>query len=239
MTLLENSAFKVKASTVATSVGIVPEKGALLFDENLNTHVLGNGTAWVPVLVEPYADTFWLDLLGPVTGSRLDSSSGRIDFDYFNGAIGFQANARYPNEPLVFRMQIQHYWKIETAGKPHIHWKQQHATEIPNWLFAWKFSKNGAADAIETDWTNYTLSVIESHAFEYSSGVMNQISIFPDMDLTGGNVSDLLTCVLFRDSGNDSSLFAGNDPSSLVEIVTDLDLHIQVDTPGSRQEYIK
>ena len=239
MTLLTNSSFKVKASSVATSVGIEPEAGALLFDRNLNTHVLGNGSTWVPVLVEPYSDTFWLDLLGPATGSRLDLTSGRLDFNYFNGAIGYQANARYDDEPVVFRMQIQHYWKLTTAGKPHIHWKQQHATNIPNWLFGWKLSSNGASDIIETDWSNYTLTVPSSHEFEYSAGVLDQITDFPDIDLTNAGISDLLTCVLWRDSANASGLFDGADPSALVELVTDLDVHIQIDMPGSRQEYTK
>jgi len=237
-TTLTNSSFKVKAGNVVTSVGIEPEAGALLFDETLNTHVLGNGTEWVPVLVEPYADSYWLDMLGPLTGVNLDSAATRYSLDVYNGAIAFNADARYPNEIIVMEIQIQHYWKLLTDGKPHLHWKQQSAN-IPNWLFGWKLSKNGEADIIETDFTNYTLAKIASHTFAYTSGVMNQISNFPDIDLSGANISDLLTVIFFRDTTNASTLFDGVDPSVLVEYASDLDIHIQVDMPGSRQEYIK
>lgn len=237
-TTISNSSFKVKASSVATSVGIEPEAGALLFDENLNTHVLGNGNAWVPVLVEPYADSFWVDLLGPATGSRLDSNSTRYRFNFFNGTIEFDNDARNDEEPLVFEYQLLHEWKEGTNGKPHLHWPQQSA-DVPNWLVGYKLDNNGETGAIETDFTGYTFGVIQSHAYTYTSGVLNQISILPDFDLSGAGISSLLKVVLFRDTTNASGLFAGADPSALTEHISDLDIHIEVDMPGSRDEYVK
>ena len=238
MTLLTNSSFKVKASSVATSVGIEPEAGALLFDRNLNTHVLGNGSAWVPVLVEPYADTFFVDMLGPLFGQRLDAAATRYSYNAFNGAIQFDSDARYTEEVIIQHVQIQHWFKLTTNGKPHLHWKQQSA-DIPNWLMAWKLDRNGEAGAVETDYSNFTFGTLQSHAFTYTSGVLNQISLFPDIDLSDANISDLLTIALWRDTANASTLFAGADPSALDELAMDLDTHIEIDTPGSRQEYVK
>jgi hypothetical protein len=233
-----NSAFKVEAEQVATTTGIVPEKGAVLFDLSIPGYVMGDGTNWLPVLIEPYSDTYWLDMLGPLSGQRIDLSSGRVDMNYFNGALGFQANARYPEEVVMARVQIQHYWKVGTNGKPHLHWKQQSAN-IPNWLLGWKLSKNGEADLIETDYSNFNFGVLQSQEFTYTSGVLNQISNFPDIDLSTAGISDMLTLSLWRDTGNVSTLFAGADPSAITELATDLDIHIEVDMPGSRQEYIK
>jgi len=237
-TTLSNSSFKVKASNVETSVGIKPEAGALLYDKNLGYHVLGNGTEWVRVQIIPYSDAFWIDMLGPLIGQRIDSASTRYAYDPYNGAIAFDNDARYPNELITQEIQINHWWKLTTNGKPHLHWKQQ-SEDIPNWVFAWKLSSNGAADIIESDFSNYTFGIIQSHEFEYSSGVLNQISDFPDIDLSNAGISDLLTIQFFRDTANATGLFAGADPSALVEYATDLDVHIQVDMPGSRQEYIK
>lgn len=238
MTTLSNSAFKVKAGTVKTSVGIVPEKGALLFDENLNCNVIGNGSEWVPILVEPYADTYYIDSLGPLAGVNLDSAATRYSLNRFNGAIQFNADSRYPNEVIVQRHQLNHWWKVATNGHPHLHWKQQSAN-IPNWLLAWKLSNNGEADLIETDFSNYTFETISGHAYTYTSGVLNQISTFPEIDLSGADISSILLVAFFRDTANASGEFGGADPSALAEYATDLDVHIEIDTPGSRQEYIK
>lgn len=185
-----------------------------------------------------YSNTVWEDMLGPLAAQRLDVSSGRIDYNYFNGAIDFATNARYPEEPAGIRMQIPHRYKVGTNGKPHLHWKQQ-GSSIPNWLIAWKLSENGESDLIETDYTNYTFGVLASHTFTYTSGVLNQISIFPTMDLSTANISDLLHVILFRDSANTSGLFAGSDPSAVGELATDLDIHIEFSTPGSAEEYTK
>ena len=181
---------------------------------------------------------YWDDMLGPLISANLDVSSGRIDYDYFNGAIAYQNNARYPGEPVAQKNQFTHRYMVGTNGRPHMHWKQQ-SVNIPNWLLAWKLSSNGEADIIETDFSNYNLEIIANHVFTYTSGVLNQISVFPEIDLSTANISDNLHIVLFRDSANTSGLFAGADPSGIIEYVTDLDTHIQLDRNGSEQEYTK
>lgn len=185
-----------------------------------------------------YADTYYDDMLGPLVAAKMDISSGRIDYNYFNGAVAFQANARYPEEPAGIRMQIPHKWKPGTYTHPHIHWKQQSATK-PNWLFAYKISENGEADIIETDYSNYTLDTIRNDVFTYSSGVLNQISEFDSIDMTGVGISDVFHVILFRDNDNTSGLFSGASPSIIVEYATDLDLHIEINEPGSANEYSK
>ena len=44
-----NSAFKVKVGTIPVIDGIVPEKGALLFDESISTLYLGDGFNWTAI----------------------------------------------------------------------------------------------------------------------------------------------------------------------------------------------
>jgi len=237
-TQLTNSAYKVKAGSVATTTGLNLEAGAIVFDESTQTLKVSDGVSWHEIAAIPYNNTYWVDILGPLTGNRLDSNSTNYEFDFFNAAMRFDNNARYPNEIISMEVQIQHYWKLETAAKPHLHWKQQSAN-IPNWLLGYNIDKNGQAGVIETDFSNYTFAELASHAFTYTSGVLNQISLFPDIDLTGCGISDLIHVVLFRDTANASGVFAGADPSSLAEYASDLDMHIQVDAPGSDQEYVK
>lgn len=233
-----NSSFKVKASPVNTTTGLVPEAGAIVHDLSTDTLKIGDGSAWHEVMAAPYNNTYWVDLLGPATASRLDSVSSRYQFNFFNGTVSFNADARYTNEPLMFKYQLLHEWKIGTDGKPHLHWKQQSAN-IPNWLVGYFLEVNGDSSAIETDYTNYEFGVIQDHAFTYTSGVLNQISVLPDFDLSGAKLSSVLRIILFRDTTNASGLFAGVDPSALVEHISDLDVHIQVDAPGSDDQFIK
>ena len=44
---------------------------------------------------------------------------------------------------------------------------------------------------------------------------------------------------MLRDNSNASGLFAGADPYTVTASMTFADIHIQSDTLGSRQEYIK
>ena len=46
-TQITNSAFKVKMGSVPNTLGIPPEKGAVLFDESLNSFVIGDGINWL------------------------------------------------------------------------------------------------------------------------------------------------------------------------------------------------
>ena len=183
--------------------------------------------------------TTWDDLLFPLTGQKIDVASGRINYDYFNGTVNFNANARYPEEPVGFAVQIKHKWKEGSVVRPHIHWLQQHATEIPNWLLGYKISKKNTARTIETDFSNHTFLLISEHRYTYASGVLNQISHFTPITLTGVEISDMVHFVLFRDTGNVSTLFAGADPSALGEHIDEFDVHIEIDSIGSNEEYVK
>jgi hypothetical protein len=52
-------------------------------------------------------------------------------------------------------------------------------------------------------------------------------------------LSDILQVRVIRDTDNASGLFAGNDPYTATVGAINFDVHYQVDTNGSRQEYAK
>ena len=184
--------------------------------------------------------TCWDDKLGYLMGKNIDTSSGRIDYSYYNGAVKFQANARYPEEPVVVRHQIDHAWVLgsNVVARPHLHWIQQ-SSNVPNWLCAYKVVRNGHATTIDSDWSNYTLLPWADNIATYTSGTIEQITTFAEITVPTLAVSDFIITVLFRDSANTSGEFSGADPSGVAEYATDLDLHMKRDMLGSRTEYTK
>jgi len=182
--------------------------------------------------------TVWDDLRFPLQGARINIAAGRLDYDFLNGGVGFQSNARYPEEPVSMICQLEHKTKFDIV-RPHIHWMQQSGVSIPNWLLAHKVLENGTTTTLESDFSNYTLTAADSHMFPYTSGNLVQLSTFPDIDVSSLTVSDFLHFVLFRDSANTSTLFSGSDPSSETELIFEFDIHIEIDTLGSRTEFTK
>lgn len=183
----------------------------------------------------------WDDIIQPLTGRRLDVSSGRIDYNYALKGVDFQDNTRITeeNEVVHFGYQIEHRFRLDGEAHPHIHWLQTSAS-IPNWWMRWRFHQNGKAIG---DWTEL---IFDTHVFTYTSGTILQIS-YPSsgyIDFTtavGGalGVSDFIDVEFGRDNDNDSELFSGSDPVSGTATIKAFDMHLQVDANGSPQEYSK
>lgn len=181
------------------------------------------------------------DLSNAIIASRLDSASGRLNYDYFNAGVSFASNARYPDEPVVIPVQGKHSMKYGSGMKcdPHFHWLQEQV-EIPNMLLAVKITNyDGELTTKETDWSNYDLYVTERSKNTYVSGVLPQITFFPELDISNLKLSGSIDYVLFRDSGNVSGLFDGVDPVAGDVTVKYSDAHYLFDSIGSRERYNK
>lgn len=174
----------------------------------------------------------WDDLRFPATGSRLDNASTRYSYDFVNCGIIFNNNSRYTQEPLCHVAQMPHGWKEESAIRPHIHWNQISAN-VPNWLISYRFYNNGGTIPA------FTNAILSSHAFTYVSGTLAQISSFPEIDMTGLNASCLGDVIIYRDTANASTLFGGADPEASNILFKEFDIHHQVDSFGSAQEFVK
>lgn len=174
------------------------------------------------------------DLKFPLTGRNIDTVSGRLSYDFYNGTVGFAANARFNiAETVSFNCQMPHNWIIGTTISPHFHWLQQHATNIPNWLLGYRVLDIGDEyPAIMTDFTGHTLVTPVSHAYTYTSGVLEQMTVFPDIDMSSSGLSANIHFCVWRDSLNTSTLFAGADPSAQIEHVREFDIHYDVKTFG-------
>jgi len=195
-------------------------------------------TIWNPKRVKPYFvlrddELAWDDLRFPFIGRNIDTTSGRLGYNYTEVGIFFAANARYAaTEQVSIVVQFPHAWKSESAICPHIHWIQGQNV-IPNFLMEYRIYKNGTVPPVT--WTKATL---QDHAFPYSAGGL-QLSSFADIDMTGiDSVSAIMDIKFFRDTTNGSGLF-GADPYTGDVLVKELDIHYQVDSLGSFTEYSK
>lgn len=182
----------------------------------------------------------WDDISNPVLISNVDLTTGRLSYDLYNGGLIFATNARYPEEPVVAPIQLKHAQKYGAgaAYHAHVHWLQEQAA-IPNFLMAYKLTNYGTTTTKETDYSNYTLAKWDNHKFTYTSGVLPQITEFVEIDLSGATISASLDVVVFRDTANVSTLFAGADPVAAGVTVKFIDGHVMFDSAGSRQEYVK
>ena len=182
----------------------------------------------------------WDDLSGALAGARLDTASGRIDIDWFNMGVNFNANARYPEEPVIIPIQAKHSMLLGTGAvfRPHFHWLQRQVA-IPNMLLGVKLTNYGSLTTFETDWSNYAFSIPTTSVWTYVSGVLAQITRFPEIDISSLTLSGSIDVVIFRDTANVSGLFAGVDPIAADVTIKYNDGHVLHDTGGSREEIVK
>jgi hypothetical protein len=175
----------------------------------------------------------WDDLRFPMSGARLDSASTRYSYDYTECTVDFNTDARYTEEPTAMVAQMPHSKMLGSAVCPHLHWVQQEAN-VPNWLLASRCYNNG--DLVPA----FNLTVADHVEFAYASGNLMQMSEFPAI-LAPDNekVSAIFDLILYRDSANASTLFAGADPYTVAAKTKEFDLHYLIDSLGSGQEGVK
>jgi hypothetical protein len=172
--------------------------------------------------------TIWDDVNGSAlqvkvlgTGVSINNTENTLDFT----ATADLNDYGYDN------YQTPHSKKLESDIYPHIHWVQKE-DNTPNWLLQYRFQSNGTAT--ETTWTNY---VCNTNAFAYTTGTINQIS-YGD-GIAGNGLSSVIQMRVLRDTNNDSTEFSTTDSYSQTANITFIDIHVEKDTEGSRQQYIK
>jgi hypothetical protein len=136
---------------------------------------------------------------------------------------------------VTMSIQVNHDWKHGSDIFPHIHWWQA-GSVTPNWLIQYRWQAQGTAKT-----GTWTYQPWTSNAYTWSSGTLNQISAFGTITPpAAASLSDIVQFRILRDVDNDSSQFAGTDPAAAVDVdAVNFDIHIQVDSFGSNQEYVK
>lgn len=161
-----------------------------------------------------------------VTGTEVSINSTELSVDFTDTA--------QLNDYAYTNFQFKHARKLDTIIYPHVHWTQE-SSDIPNFLVQYRWQVNGQSKV--TTWSNY---ILDTNAFTYVSGSLNQISYGSGIAApTIDGISGILQVRLIRDTDNDSTEFTVADAYTGTVQVTELDIHYEIDTIGSREEYTK
>jgi hypothetical protein len=186
-------------------------------DHDHDTTYLALGAA--PVLTG--AGTVFNDLVFQMT-QGLQGANAKPDFDNTNVGLLFPNNNTA--ERVYINVQMPHNWKEGSTIYPHVHWHQSAAT-TPVFQMDFRWANIGAAAGSFT--TAYTMA---TKAMPYVNGTIHQISTAAaGIDGTGKTMSSILQIKLYR---NDSA-YQGDC------LVTSFDIHYEIDSMGSNEEYVK
>lgn len=187
---------------------------------------------------------YWTDIVNSLTGRRLASISGGVDYNYIENSITFKSGGAVGdiNDMVAWSVQYNHELLQENYDdgviqlapqvKPHMHWEQTTAKDY-QFTLRYRIQYNGQQKA--TAWTTLTMSAVNDSAFIYSTGTANQISLFKNgsneniIELTAGEA--LSATIQFQ-------LWRTDSETEDVE-VTFVDCHAPNDRGGSEEEYIK
>ena len=176
--------------------------------------------------------TAFRDEFGDIT--KLKVVGAGITETLTENTVGFQTNCSYTEDYLISNFQFNHDKLIGSSVFPHIHWFQtQNAT--PNFLVQYRWQVNGQAKT--TAWSNLPMT---TNAFTYVSGTLNQITHGAGIAAPANEgVSTILQVRVTRDKTNASTAFSGSDTHTVTAEITSFDVHLELDTLGSRTQYSK
>jgi hypothetical protein len=172
-------------------------------------------------------ESVWDDLRVPGLATALGATSpDLISFLAAGGleVLGFDGNATL--EQVFFTVQLPHTYKQGTDIYPHVHWSPVN-TNAGN--VVWQ---------LEYTWVNIdgtfpasaTITVTDAAS---TTAWSHQVAPFAAITGTGKEISSMLVCRLFRDPTD------GNDDYASDAAFLEIDFHHEVNTMGSRQEFVK
>ncbi len=193
--------------------------------QNPSDFLVDCGTAKTLELVE----TVWDDVRVNALSVKLAGIKDPSFTAFMNGVYSytFSDQALAINEEEVFfTVQIPHTYKEGTDIECHVHWTPSDAAAgTVRWglEYTWQDINGvfGATTIIYID--DATNSTDREHL----------VAPFPTITGTGYNLSSMLVCRLFRNSSH------ANDNYTNDAFFLEFDVHIEINTLGSRQEFIK
>lgn len=168
--------------------------------------------------------TSWDDLSAPLNTER-QGAGGKPDYDFTNLGLLFPQND--DTEIAYLIIQMRHQKLLDSDIKLHVHYIQS-VTQQPTFKIDYRWYNNG--DAVPGSWTTISTADGNKGIFTWSSGSILQIATFPAVSAPANEtVSSNLDIKLYRDD---------NDVTGDV-LAKYVDLHYQINSFGSREEYTK
>ncbi len=179
--------------------------------------------------------TVWQDMVMDISGRRLSSVSGTVDYDFDEVAISFSPDGDIADagDRVCGNQQINHQFKVgaEVTFKPHIHWWQPVTTNAVGdvvFTLQWRLQRNSFVKA--TSWTAITAAAGTGDVWDHTAkadGDYNQITRFDNI-VVACAISDTIQLRLTR-----------TDSVSGAVLGYFFDLHGEIDSLGSEDEIVK
>lgn len=180
--------------------------------------------------VESFANTSqyesnWDDLRFPASGVSIGGLSTPPDVDADTGLLLFDSTNI---ETIAIAAQMPHARKVDSIIKPHVHWrKTSDAAGDVVWSLRYKWLNN---NEVEPDWSSI---ITATDIFTVGSDQKMHIASWGEISGTGKTLSSMFIAQIGRlptDAGDDYAADA---------LLYEFDIHYQIDTLGSEQEFIK
>ncbi len=212
----------------------------MTIDKDGNTRI-GNGTNNTYIEADGSLSyegtaTRWDDLKVPVTSLK-EKGINIPNWDPFIGGTytyWFKKETSASNEnELFFTVQMPHAWKEGSNIFPHVHWTADAniGTSKVEWGLEYTWANPGSVfGAIGTILVDTPVAALGTVNVAFK----HVISSFPEIAGSGKTLSSILMCRLFRKSRSGS-----NDTYSGKAALLEIDFHYEIDSDGSRDEFIK
>ena len=172
--------------------------------------------------------TLFDDLRFPATAINPPGAASDPDWDASDGGWLFDAGS---TEVLYVIGQLPHRYKEGSTLYPHVHWeKTTSAAGDVMWRLRYNWSR---INEVRTGLTTISETSVTAGTPDTDTADKHLITAFPDISGTGSGISDMLVMRLERVGGNASDTYGAD--ARLIEF----DIHYELDTGGSRQEFIK
>ena len=171
-------------------------------------------------------DPTWDDLRFPASGLNPPGPISAPGTDSDTGLLLFE-DAK--TQVMAGVAQMPHHWQESSEIRPHVHWLQPAAGNVL-WRLEYRLipAYNGEFPA---SWT--TIDNTTAVGTYPGTGTFINITNFGAIDMTGFKISSMVVFKLSRIGGD--ALDTMTASASLLEF----DIHYQIDSFGSRQQFIK
>ena len=176
----------------------------------------------------------WDDLRVPISAIRVGSAFPP-DFSAWLGNLMLYWFDPTSAEQVYFVAQLPHKYKSETDLHPHVHWVPKStggAGEVVSWGLEYTWASIGQTFPSPTTIYGNTHTPADDPVVQDRQYLTELTAISGTGKTT---VSSMLVCRRFRDATGAGATDDYTDDAGLLEF----DFHFQIDTQGSRQEYVK
>ncbi|MCK9428853.1 MAG: hypothetical protein M0R17_02430 [Candidatus Omnitrophica bacterium] len=214
-------------SSSGYSDSMINDSGNQIYIGSTNNYVKFNENGY---LLNVGSGKAWRDEIG--SAMSLQSTGPGISLNISGGTIDYINTSNY-SDFATTNVQLNHDIDSNCYISPHLHYIQS-SSGYPNWVCQYRWQTNGQVNTV--NWSGIPGTGI----YLYTTGTLNQIFEFRDIyPPTQSGMSDIVQFRLIRDANNASGYYGGSDSSLGTVSFTSFDVHVCIDSFGSRQEWIK